>query len=98
MRTRLASLIIVKQEPISHDFNVDGENEAINYNNDLANHLYGQNRLENFNGIGDLNNNHSKEEFEDHKSMYFLYFFFVFINFIVLFHLFNDLFSATRKN
>lgn len=70
MRTRLASLIIVKQEPISNDFNVDGENETINYNNDLANHFYGQNRLENFNGIGDLNNNDSKEDFEDHKSMY----------------------------
>lgn len=73
MRTRLASLIIVKQEPIAHDFNVDGENETINYHNnnndDLANHFYGQNRLENFNGIGDLNNNNSKEEFEDHKSM-----------------------------
>lgn len=84
MRTRLASLIIVKQEPISNDFNVDGENETINYNrNDLANHFYGQSRLQNFDGIGDLNNNHSKEEFEDHKSMYcvflFLFYFLILI-------------------
>lgn len=75
MRTRLASLIIVKQEPISNDFNVDGENETINCNNGLANHFYGQHRLENYNGIGDLNNNNSKEEFEDHKSMYLVFIF-----------------------
>lgn len=97
MRTRLASLIIVKQEPIANDFDVDGENETVSYNNDLANHFYGQNRLENFNGIGDLNNNHSKDEFEDHKSMYIFWLhFFVFyilfrcfIYFIIFMILFN---------
>ncbi len=86
MRTRLASLIIVKQEPISNDFNVDGENETVNYNNDLANHFYGQNRLENYNnGIGDLNNNNSKDEFEDHKSMYCVFFCFIIFIFFIIF-------------
>lgn len=90
MRTRLASLIIVKQEPISDDFDVDGDNETVTYHNGLVNHFYGQNRLENFNGIGDLNNNHSKDEFEDHKSMYFvkpiLFFHFRFLIYFTSFH------------
>ncbi|KAJ6646680.1 putative nuclear hormone receptor HR38, partial [Pseudolycoriella hygida] len=34
----------------------------------VANHFYGQTILENFNGIGDFNNNDTKEHFEDHKS------------------------------
>lgn len=76
MRTRLAPLIIVKQEPLSNDY-LDSENDIININyNDVDAHFYGHHHHERRNhlhDIGDLNNN---QEFnEDEKCMYFFYFF-----------------------
>lgn len=75
MRTRLAPLIIVKQEPLSNDY-LDSENDINNINyNDVDAHFYGHHhhhhheRRDHLQDIGDLNNN---QEFnEDKKCMYF---------------------------
>lgn len=78
MRTRLAPLIIVKQEPSSNDY-LDSENDINNINyNDVDAHFYGHHeRRDHLHDIGDLNNN---QEFnEDKKCMYFLLFYFYFI-------------------
>lgn len=81
MRTRLASLIVVKQEPISNDY-LDSEQDVTIHNfNDVDSQFYGlSNRREFYqNTSGDLNNN--QEEFDDDKKcMYFfvVYSFFCF--------------------
>lgn len=88
MRTRLASLIIVKQEPLSNEEYLDSEQDALLNYNDVDSHFYGlsdsrrdffQNNIHN---NGDLNNNNNnnnndQEEFdEDKKCMYFFFLFF----------------------
>lgn len=87
MRTRLASLIIVKQEPLSNEEYLDSEQDALLNYNDVDSQFYGlsdsrrdffQNNIHN---NGDLNNNNNnnnndQEEFdEDKKCMYFYLFF-----------------------
>lgn len=97
MRTRLASLIIVKQEPLSNEEYLDSEHDALLNYNDVDSQFYGlsdsrrdffANNLTN----GDLNNNNSnnnnQEEFdEDKKCTYFiccfLIYLFVFLSSIV---------------
>lgn len=62
MRTRLASLIIVKQEPLSNDDYLDSEQDAILNYNDVDSQFYGlsDSRRDFFHtnhSHGDLNNN-----------------------------------------
>lgn len=105
MRTRLAPLIIVKQEPLSNDY-LDSENDINNINyNDVDAHFYGHHhhhhheRRDHLQDIGDLNNN---QEFnEDKKCMYFdlvylfhftFMLFVIFIGFILSFTYYISLF------
>lgn len=83
MRTRLASLIIVKQEPLQIDY-LTGENETINYNDVVDTHFYNHNINRLSSNVGDLNNNSSindsnnnEDKFEDSKCTY-LFFIFIF--------------------
>lgn len=70
MRTRLASLIIVKQEPLSNEY-LDSEQDVNGYN-DVESQFYGSHeRREHFHDIGDLNNNQDFDE--DKKCMYFCF-------------------------
>lgn len=81
MRTRLASLIIVKQEPLTNEYLESEQNALIgqsNYN-DVDGQFYGlSDRHRDIlpsQSIGDLNNNNSnyiqqEDLIEDKKSMY----------------------------
>lgn len=75
MRTRLASLIVVKQEPISNDYLDSEQNGIINYN-DVESPFYSLSDRQTFyqNTNGDLNNNNQAEYNEDKKCMYFFCF------------------------
>ena len=70
MRTRLASLIIVKQEPLSNDY-VDGENETINYDDVGPHHLlFGhQQRLELLQNIGEFDSNNNNNNNNNNSSI-----------------------------
>lgn len=88
MRTRLASLIIVKQEPLQIDY-LTGENETINYNDVVDTHFYNHTINRRSLNVGDLNNNSSindsnnnENEVEDSKCMYYFFFRFILILYI----------------
>lgn len=83
MRTRLASLIVVKQEPISNDY-LDSEQNGIHNYNDVESQFYSLSDRQTFfqNTNGDLNNNNDQAEYnEDKKCMYFCFAFFFFFLF-----------------
>lgn len=72
MRTRLASLIVVKQEPISSDY-LDSEQNGIHNYNDVESQFYSLSDRQSFfqSTNGDLNNNDQAEFADDKKCMYF---------------------------
>lgn len=72
MRTRLASLIVVKQEPISNDY-LDSEQNGIYNYNDVESQFYSLSDRQSFfqSTNGDLNNNDQAEFADDKKCMYF---------------------------
>lgn len=88
MRTRLASLIIVKQEPLSNEEYLDSEQDAILNYNDVDSQFYGlsDNRRDfseninfaDFNNNNNNNHSHSnnnnQEEFDEDKKCTYYFF------------------------
>lgn len=73
MRTRLAPLIKIKEEPNDDGYSyLNSENEENNNlnnnNNNSVRNFYGNLRSDYLQQIGDLNNN-NQEDFEDSKCM-----------------------------
>lgn len=88
MRTRLASLIIVKQETLSNDDYINGDHETLQYGDDLrTSPLYSSRSADGRQvllpvDIGDLNNNNNinhnhtinKDEFDEDLKCMYIYF------------------------
>lgn len=92
MRTRLASLIVVKQEPLTNEY-IENEHSTLNgqsQHNDVDAQFYGlADRRDSLpsQSIGDLNNNnliHREDFIDDKKCTYYADLLFLFLSYFFL--------------